>query len=142
MAFRVRSYSCLRYIGCNHFYQPCAWVRWAESTVSPVHLTLRISVKRFSPVRFGLENYLQHARHGLCNTNAGCCQMLEPRSSLWQNGRFFFQLLHSDPFVKHWNCDVAGYKLCTSRYPNMESFCRRARKRPRCSVRLTTSVRK
>ena len=80
MALRVRPYSCLRHIGCNHFFQSCAWVRWAESTVSPVHLTLRISVERYSPILFDLECYLPYARHGSCNTNAGCCQMLEPRS--------------------------------------------------------------
>ena len=34
----------------------------------------------------------------------------------------FFQLLHSDPFEKHWNYDSEGYKLCTLRCPIMESF--------------------
>ena len=47
----------------------------------------------------------------------------------WKDGRrygeivnIFFQLLHSDPFVKHWYYDAEGYKLCTLRYPIMESF--------------------
>ena len=39
-------------------------------------------------------------------------------------GKIFFQLLHSDPFVKHWYLDAEGYKLCTLRYPIMESFRR------------------
>ena len=39
-------------------------------------------------------------------------------------GKIFFQLLHSDPFVKHWYLDAEGYKLCALRYPIMESFRR------------------
>ena len=39
-------------------------------------------------------------------------------------GKIFFQLLHSDPFVKHWYHDADGYKLCTLRYPIMESIRR------------------
>ena len=31
---------------------------------------------------------------------------------------------HSDPFVKHWFQDAEGYKLCTLRYPIVESFRR------------------
>ena len=49
----------------------------------------------------------------------------------WNDGRrygkkdkFFFQLLHSDPFEKHWFQDVEVYKLCTLRYPIVESFRR------------------
>ena len=34
----------------------------------------------------------------------------------------FFQMLHSDPFVKHWYYDGEGYKLCTLKYPIKESF--------------------
>ena len=41
-----------------------------------------------------------------------------------KNGYFFFHLLHSDPFVKHWYYDAEGYKLCTLKYPIMESFRR------------------
>ena len=37
-------------------------------------------------------------------------------------GKIFFQLLHSDPFVKHWYYDAEGYELCTLRYPVTESF--------------------
>ena len=37
-------------------------------------------------------------------------------------GEIFFLLLHSDPFAKHWNYDDEGCKLCTLRYPIMESF--------------------
>ena len=37
-------------------------------------------------------------------------------------GQIFFQLLHSDPFVKHWYHDAEGYKLCRLKYPIMESF--------------------
>ena len=37
-------------------------------------------------------------------------------------GNIFFQLLHRDPFVKHWYYDAEGCKLCTLRYPIMESF--------------------
>ena len=37
-------------------------------------------------------------------------------------GKIFFQLLHSEPFVKHWYYDADGCKLCTLRYPIMESF--------------------
>ena len=51
-------------------------------------------------------------------------------------GKSFFQLLHSDPFVKHWLYDAAGYKLCTLRYPIMESFRKMAFRRPRCSCHL------
>ena len=36
--------------------------------------------------------------------------------------KIFFQLLHSDAFVKHWYCDVEGHKLCTLRYSIMDSF--------------------
>ena len=39
-------------------------------------------------------------------------------------GKIFFQLLHSGPFVKHWYQDAEGYKLCTLRYPIVESFRR------------------
>ena len=39
-------------------------------------------------------------------------------------GKIFFQLLHSDPFMKHWYYDAEGYKLCTLKYPIMESFRR------------------
>ena len=47
----------------------------------------------------------------------------------WNEGRrygkncgIFFQLLHSDPFVKQWYPDDMSYKLCTLRYPIVESF--------------------
>ena len=47
----------------------------------------------------------------------------------WNEGRrygkmggIFFQLLHSEPFVKHWYYDDMGYKLCTLKYLIMESF--------------------
>ena len=39
-------------------------------------------------------------------------------------GKIFFQLLHGDPFVKHWYYDAENYKLCTLKYPIMESFRR------------------
>ena len=42
--------------------------------------------------------------------------------AVWEMGKLFFQLLHSDPFVKHWYYDAEGYKLCTLRYPIMKSF--------------------
>ena len=49
----------------------------------------------------------------------------------WNDGRrygkmdkMFFQMLHSDPFVKHWYYDAEGYKLCTLKDPLMESFRR------------------
>ena len=65
----------------------------------------------------------------------------------WNDGRcygnmgaIFFQLLHSDPFVKHWYYDAEGYKLCTLRYPFMESFRKMGLQEAECSFRLTTSV--
>ena len=39
-------------------------------------------------------------------------------------GKTFFQLLHSDLFVRHWCYDAEGYKLCTLRFPIIESFRR------------------
>ena len=36
----------------------------------------------------------------------------------------FFKFLHSDSFEKHWFQDAEGYKLCTSRYPIVESLGR------------------
>ena len=40
-------------------------------------------------------------------------------------GGIFFKLLHSDPFAKHWYYDDEGYKLCTLKYPIVESFRKR-----------------
>ena len=37
-------------------------------------------------------------------------------------GEIFFQLIHSDPFAKHWYYEEEDNKLCTLRYPIMESF--------------------
>ena len=50
--------------------------------------------------------------------------MLERRPSSEENGQFFFQLLHNDPLEMHWFQDAEGYKLCTLRYPIVESFRR------------------
>ena len=41
--------------------------------------------------------------------------------------KIFLQLLHSDPFVKHWYHDVEGYKLCTLRYPIMQRLSQNGR---------------
>ena len=39
-----------------------------------------------------------------------------------KTGNISLQLLHSDPSVKHWYYDADGYKLCTLRFPIMESL--------------------
>ena len=43
-------------------------------------------------------------------------------------GEMFFQVLHNDPFAKHWYYESEGHQLCTllkKRNPIMESVRRR-----------------
>ena len=61
--------------------------------------------------------------------NADDVVRLRVAATCWNEGRrngkmgdIFFQLLHSDIYAKHWYYDDVGYKLCTLRYPIMESF--------------------
>ena len=55
-------------------------------------------------------------------TIAVCSQVLERRRRYGKMGDIFFQLLHSDPFAKHWYYDDEGFESCTLRYPIVESF--------------------
>ena len=54
---------------------------------------------------------------------------LRVTATCWHDGRLLgklvevlFQQLHSEPSVRHWYDDAEVYKVCTLRYPIMESF--------------------
>ena len=127
VALRVKSCSCPRRIDCNHFYQACAWVK----TGTLRSLSCSCEIAPFPDPRWMKS----------CSARSGI--LLAPRldtddvvrmrvaAKCWNDGRrngkmgsIFFQLLQSDPFVKHWYNDAEGHTLCTSRYPNMERFHR------------------